>query len=255
MHPIIALWAHPRSMSTAVERIMRERGDLICMHEPFLYDYYLGRKIRVLPHFEPEPGTPTLYEDIRDSIVEAAERGPVFFKDMSYYVMPRILEDVGFAQRLTHCFLIRNPWAAIASYYRLDSEVTSDEIGLLAQWAQFQGLETLLGRAPLVMESEAIQADSRAMMTAVWQQLGLAYREEAFSWNAEEVPQDWQQVGGWHGKVSESGGIRAPSGDAREAAEARFNALAQAAPKLRSYLDAHLPAYEALQARAFRSAG
>jgi hypothetical protein len=39
MHPLIALWSHPRSMSTAIERVMRERGDLDCAHEPFLYDY------------------------------------------------------------------------------------------------------------------------------------------------------------------------------------------------------------------------
>ena len=38
-HPIIALWSHPRSMSTAFERIMRSRGDLDCLHEPFMYDY------------------------------------------------------------------------------------------------------------------------------------------------------------------------------------------------------------------------
>ena len=31
-HPLIALWSHPRSMSTATERIMRERGDLDCAH-------------------------------------------------------------------------------------------------------------------------------------------------------------------------------------------------------------------------------
>lgn len=32
--PIIALWCHPRSMSTAMERVMRERGDCRCFHEP-----------------------------------------------------------------------------------------------------------------------------------------------------------------------------------------------------------------------------
>ena len=46
------LWSHPRSMSTATERIMRERGDLDCAHEPFMYDYYVHRKRRVMPHFD-----------------------------------------------------------------------------------------------------------------------------------------------------------------------------------------------------------
>ena len=48
-HPIIALWVHPRSMSTAIERIMRERGDLDCLHEPFMYYYYVGLGKRELP--------------------------------------------------------------------------------------------------------------------------------------------------------------------------------------------------------------
>ncbi len=58
-HPIFVLWSHPRSMSTATERIMRERGDLDCAHEPFIYDYYVHRKIRVMPHFDVQEGHPT----------------------------------------------------------------------------------------------------------------------------------------------------------------------------------------------------
>jgi len=39
MHPVIILWAHPRPMSTAIESVMRKRGDLDCLHEPFLPFY------------------------------------------------------------------------------------------------------------------------------------------------------------------------------------------------------------------------
>ena len=51
MNPIVFLWAHPRSMSTAIERVMRERGDFECLHEPFLHHYYLERSNKPLPHF------------------------------------------------------------------------------------------------------------------------------------------------------------------------------------------------------------
>ena len=59
-HPIIALWSHPRSMSTAFERIMRSRGDLDCLHEPFMYDYYVHRAKRVMPHFDAEAEHPRI---------------------------------------------------------------------------------------------------------------------------------------------------------------------------------------------------
>ena len=133
MHPIIALWSHPRSMSTATERIMRERGDLVCFHEPFMYDYYVHRKVRQMPHFNVEQGHPQTYAEVREMLLEQAQKSPVFFKDMSYYVMPHILSDMQFSESLVNCFLIRNPVATISSYFRLDPDVTCEEIGLEAQ--------------------------------------------------------------------------------------------------------------------------
>ena len=73
MHPIIALWSHPRSMSTATERIMRERGDLDCAHEPFMYDYYVHRQVRKMPHFDVQDGHPTSYGAIRDMLLARGE--------------------------------------------------------------------------------------------------------------------------------------------------------------------------------------
>jgi hypothetical protein len=55
MNPIIFLWAHPRSMSTAIERVMRERGDFDCLYEPFLRCYYLVRVNKPLPHCQSTP--------------------------------------------------------------------------------------------------------------------------------------------------------------------------------------------------------
>ncbi|MEL7172405.1 MAG: hypothetical protein AAFN05_05495, partial [Pseudomonadota bacterium] len=42
MHPIVALWAVPRSTSTAFEWMMRQRGDMTCFHEPFGEAWYQG---------------------------------------------------------------------------------------------------------------------------------------------------------------------------------------------------------------------
>ena len=42
MHKIVALWAVPRSTSTAFEWMMRQRGDLDCLHEPFGEAWYQG---------------------------------------------------------------------------------------------------------------------------------------------------------------------------------------------------------------------
>ncbi len=196
--------------------------------------------------------TPTSYEDLRDMLLERAEQRPVFFKDMSYYVMPRIIEDHDFCRRLTNCFLIRNPVASIASYYTLDPEVTNLEIGLEAQWNHFEALQQLLDTPPVIVQAEDIRADTRGVIGALWEKTGLDYRDEAFSWG-DESPDDWKQVDGWHGSVSTSQSIRALTAEEIDAQNDKFDKSAQENPQLIDYLNHHMPFYNRLKEQALAS--
>lgn len=246
-HPIIALWSHPRSMSTAFERIMRSRGDLDCLHEPFMYDYYINRSTRQMPHFDAMDGHPRSYDAIRDMILARAEAGPVFFKDMSYYVIPHILEDEAFFARLTHSFLIRDPRASILSYAKLDPDMLLEEIGLEAQWRHAEAVMARTGRAPFVVRSEAVQKDPAAQMERYWAAVGLASRPEALHWN-NTVPADWQQVQGWHGEAIASTTIRPITEDHADRVTREFAEVVRRAPRFQHYLDYHMPFYERLLA-------
>lgn len=248
MNPIYALWSHPRSMSTAMERIMRERGDLDCAHEPFMYDYYVHRAVRVMPHFEVDPDHPQDYAGIRDMLLNRAEAGPVFFKDMSYYVMPHLLRDRAFCDRIIHMFLIRDPEAAILSYSRIDDAVTSEEIGLEAQWRHVEGLRAQ-GRDVVVIKAEDVRANPEMMMKKLWQRVDLPFLAHAFNWSKER-PKDWEQVGGWHGDVSGAHGIKPLSEAEIIEQKQKFKAAADAKPKLRELLEQHRPFYDRLAALA-----
>lgn len=253
MHPIIALWSHPRSMSTAIERVMRERGDLACFHEPYMYYYYVERAVRVMPHFDVDAEKPRTYEAIRDMLLQAGEAGPVFFKDMSYYVLPRMLEDRAFARRLTNTFLIRDPVKAVLSYYKLDPDLTLEEVGLEAIWRHLDWVRELTGETPAVLSAELVQADTGGIMSAYWRRIGLAPAPHALSWAPEETPEDWREVAGWHGDVLASAGIQAMSAAEERALRAEFEAAAATAPQLTAYLAHHRPFYN--KARALAIAG
>ena len=233
-------------MSTAIERVMRERGDLDCLHEPFLHYYYLNRTDRNLPHFCSDADHPQGYAETRDLVLERSQKSPVFAKDMSYYVMPEILQDHEFCRRVRHCFLVRNPVHAIASYYRRDPEVSLREIGIEQQWRQLQGLRELGIDDCIVLQAEEVQRDPAAVMRRFWQALGLDYRASALDWQQSAPPPDWQYVSGWHQNVSASTGIRNLSSGEEEAREAEFERLCEQAPRLRDYLQHHLPYYRKL---------
>jgi len=57
MKKILALWALPRSTSTAFETMMRQRGDFLVFHEPFVPCFYYSeeRKSDRYPEVERNP--------------------------------------------------------------------------------------------------------------------------------------------------------------------------------------------------------
>jgi len=224
---------------------MRERGDFECLHEPFMYHYYLNHKYREMPYFEPKQDHPVTYDDVRDMIVDKAQLSPVFFKDMAYYIDSDIITDAKFCKSVTHCFLIRSPRAAIASYYKLDKEVTLPEIGIESQWRVYNHLVSS-GIKPVVIQAENIRKDPRDACESWWDTIDIVSKDSAFEWS-EKPPEDWQQVKGWHQKSMQSTSIHPwTQADAKNETD-RFETAASVAPHLRSYLDHHGVFYERLK--------
>jgi hypothetical protein len=247
-NPIIALWVHPRSMSTAIERIMRERGDLQCLHEPFMYYYYIGLGKKQLPHADLDIGRLIDFMEIIADMRQKAHAGPLFFKDMGYYVQPEIYNHPELAREIRHLVLVRDPRKSILSYHRLDPQVTREEIGIEAQWTLYQWLTEHGERPPHVIIAEQVQQDPFSVITRAWEYLGLSTIKEAFAWDAGGVPDDWQSVTGWHKDVISSHGIRPTSGEDDAAITRQFEKAVAREPRLAALLEHHWPFYEKLLA-------
>jgi hypothetical protein len=168
---------------------------------------------------------------------------------MSYYVMPHMMADADFVRRITHSFLIRDPMASIVSYAKLDPGVSLDEIGLEAQWRHAEALTALTGQSPVVVQSEKVQNDPQGQMRAYWQAVGLDDKPQALSF-ADEVPEDWQQVSGWHKDVMKSKSIL-PWTDADIAkTRSQFAELVAREPRFEGYHTHHAPFHARLAALA-----
>ena len=147
---------------------------------------------------------------------------------------------------MTHSFLIRDPTASILSYAKLDPDMLLDEIGLEAQWRHAEAVLSRTGQPPVMVRSEAVQADPEGQMRRYWQAVGLAHRPEALHWN-DPAPADWQQVQGWHGDVMASSTIRPITPEQQARTEAEFaQAVSPPSRVSRDYLAHHLPFYERL---------
>lgn len=68
MNRIVSLWTHPRSISTAFERVMMERKDVAILHEPFSYLYYVYQEGATIAQQFFDPNHPTDYAGIKSQI-------------------------------------------------------------------------------------------------------------------------------------------------------------------------------------------
>src|SRR5215216_5749512 len=70
----VALWAVPRSISTAFERVFVERGDFKVFHEPFSASYYYSTERRSNRYANKESKDEYNHESILAEIIEPREK-------------------------------------------------------------------------------------------------------------------------------------------------------------------------------------
>nr|VFJ61074.1 MAG: hypothetical protein BECKFM1743A_GA0114220_102783 [Candidatus Kentron sp. FM]VFJ61561.1 MAG: hypothetical protein BECKFM1743C_GA0114222_102953 [Candidatus Kentron sp. FM]VFK13662.1 MAG: hypothetical protein BECKFM1743B_GA0114221_102903 [Candidatus Kentron sp. FM] len=238
---IIVLWAHPRSASTAFERIMHERGDLRVLHEPFNHLYYFHEgRAEAVACGDPREG-PKSYEEVKSHIIDASEDKPVFFKDMCYHCHDHIINDDEFLKRLTNIFLIRDPIKSIPSHFNINPNAVLDEMGYEKEFNIFHKVASLTGTFPMVIDTRDLIANPHGIVKRYCDLVGLPFMESALNWEAGYKP-EWDVWKGWHKSVSSSSGIQEIKSTYNE------DVLNNATQK--QYYDYHLPFYNQLLSHA-----
>lgn len=244
MHRILALWCHPRSLSTAFERMMIERADLTVLHERFLYLYYVRQNpqlviARQLERIEPWMSAP--FEEIVDGILTEAARGPVFFKDMAVHVHnPKGWHaDEAFLGLFTNAFLIRHPEPTILSHLRQNPDMIFEEVGYDAQLALFEMVRGMTGSAPVVIDAADLEADPEGTVRAYCAAIEIPFIAEALQWEPA-VPDQLQEGDPWHTDLFTTRGF--------ERDVERLPPELRSHPRFAEYRDRSMPFYTALHA-------
>ncbi len=209
MHKIVALWAVPRSTSTAFEWMMRQRGDLDCLHEPFGEAWYQGEE-PLWPRFKDGDKTTKglTIESVWDDIKARSANGPVFFKDFPHYINHMWTPE--FLANFTHAFLIRDPAKTISSMFNKWPDFNELEVGFPEQRALFDLLTALNGKPPAVIDSDDMLEDPENMVAAICNAVGITFMPEALSWEpgADTSDYSWWDGGSFHSNLKASTGLK-----------------------------------------------
>ena len=207
-HPIYVLWAVPRSTSTAFEWMMRQRGDLQCIHEPFGEAWYQGEEPlwpRVSADSVRTPGLSLA--SVWETLQKMAKTGPVFSKDFSHYTTS--MWNVDFLSHFNHSFLIRDPAKTISSMYKHWPDFDEAELGFAEQRQLFDKLSEQLGSPPPLIDSDDMLENPHHIVKIWCEAIGIPFIESALSWTPgarDEV--SWWDGGSFHENLRNSDGLK-----------------------------------------------
>ena len=230
-YPLVILWSPPRCRSTAFLRMMSARGDFSVVHEPFshLKEFgvadVLGERL-------------TNERDVIDTLFTCADRFPVFVKDTTDFHYPGVLEATDFLTCARHSIIVRHPREAIASHYRLNPDLSCEEVGF-ARVREIHDVAVSAGNPPVVVDADYLVDQPEVTVRAYCRALEIPFLPDALAWQAE-VLQGWQKTLHWHTEVAESTGFARSAGSTKTMTEIENH------PVLGDFYRHHLPHYQTL---------
>ncbi len=200
----IALWAVPRSLSTAFERVFVERDDFEVLHEPFSASYYYSHDRPSDRYSDVEPEEQHNYENVLRDVLKPREKR-VFVKDMAYHA--RGLLSPEFASNFVNTFIIRDPKYVIASLHKKWPDFTTEETGFELIYDLFRYATEVNGEDVVVVDAMSFSENPAGILAAYCEHLDVAFEPGSLSWESREV-EEWEMWDGWHDEAQQSTGIK-----------------------------------------------
>ena len=196
------MWSGPRTVSTAMMRAWENRPDTVVIDEP-LYSFYLSQTGLDHPgRDEVIASQPASWE----AVLAALASGPVpdgariaYAKHMTHHVLSSV--DLAAFRPFRHAFLIRDPRLLLASYARVRSAPTLDDLGLRQQVALFEAF------GGPVIDSTDLLAAPEAGLRALCAALDVPFSAAMLSWPAGPRESDGVWAPYWYESVWRSTGF------------------------------------------------
>ena len=204
----LAMWSGPRNISTAMMRAWENRGDTAVWDEPF-YAYYLDATgIEHPVDSEVIAAGETDWRRVVERLLgDVPDERPLFFqKHMTHHLLPEI--DRGWMDAVVNCFLIRDPREVLASYARMRSTVTVQDVGVLQQAEIFDFVQARRADTPVVLDARDVLENPRGVLSALCARVGVDFTDRMLAWPPGPRASDGVWAKHWYHSVHRSSGFQ-----------------------------------------------
>ena len=201
------MWSGPRNISTAMMRAWGNRADTQVCDEP-LYAHYLARTglahpgaEEVLRHHEQD------WRKVVDGLTGPLSEGKrVFYqKHMAHHLLDNI--DRAWLDRVTNCFLIRDPREMLASLSQHLPRPTLEDTGLPQQVEILRLVRERTGQNPPVIDARDVLEDPERMLRSLCEAIGVDFDDSMLAWPPGPRSTDGTWARHWYSAVNRSTGF------------------------------------------------
>lgn len=203
----IAMWSGPRNISTAMMRAWENRGDCAVSDEPF-YAHYLVRTGAPHPGKEEVIASQlTDWREVTEQLTGPVPGGkPVWYQK---HMTQHFLDDMGldWLDRVTNCFLIRDPDLVVASFTKNRPDAAEWELGFEQQGRLFNHVADRLGETPPVIDAADVLTNPSGVLRALCDRVSVPFTDRMLCWPPGPRDTDGVWAKHWYRNVERSTGF------------------------------------------------
>ena len=203
----INLWSSPRNISTAMMYSFAQRDDMSVVDEP-LYAHYLTHTASQALH----PATSQILDSqeanggkvVSQMLYGVSPKPCTLFKQMTHHLI-HLEED--FLGKMKNVLLIRDPRRIIASYSKVISNPTIQDIGVKMQAELFEKLQKK-GALNAIVDTKQVLLNPEKVLRTLCYKLEIPFTEKMLKWQAGARPEDGVWAPYWYSNVHSSTGFK-----------------------------------------------
>jgi len=183
-----------------------QRSDMRVVDEP-LYAHFLSKTDTDAKH----PGAAEILREMENDgervvqtlLYEDFLKPHVLFKQMTHHL---IQLDLSFLLGMENVLLIRDPKRIIASYVKVISNPSIQDVGIKMQYDLFQQLSKA-GRLAAVVDAKELLLNPKKVLTLLCLYLGIPFEASMLEWEKGARPEDGCWAKYWYANVHNSTGF------------------------------------------------
>ncbi len=200
----IAMWSGPRNISTALMRSWGNRPDTFVCDEPFYAHYLVQTKSahpgadEVIRHQEND------WRKVADWLTGPIPEGKTIFyqKHMAHHLLPNM--ERNWLDRVTNCFLIREPREMLTSLLHFLPQPTLADTGLPQQVEIFRQVRERTGHTPPVVDARDVLDNPRRTLELLCDALNVPFTKAMLSWPPGRRATDGVWAKYWYAAVEKT---------------------------------------------------